>query len=356
MTKYNQIINQETFVIFGAGNTGRRVSEILNKFGKKVSYFLVSEKTKTNERESNVILLSESERITNKNIPVIIAVFNRERNSNISIIIKQLQEKGFPNIITYFEFHSIFAKNLGDNFWLTKPTFYVENQAKFKECLSLFEEQLSKILYKQIIEFLVSFNPDDLSEPNLDNQYFPEDIIVWDGLKAFIDIGTYDGQNIIDAYNKFGKLSNVIAFEPDLNNFKKLNFNLNWPNYTKEAILFPCGVWRETQMLHFSSGSGESSAISESGDIIIPVVSLDEVLKGVKPGYIKMDIEGAEIAALEGAKHLITCHKPSLAISIYHKPEHLFEIQLLINSWNLGYKFYIRFHGQNLFETVLYCI
>ena len=69
-----------------------------------------------------------------------------------------------------------------------------------------------------------------------------------------------------------------------------------------------------------------------------------------------MDIEGAEIEALQGAQNTIKKYKPTLAISLYHKPEHLFTIPLLINSWNLGYKFYIRSHGNNLLETVLYCV
>jgi hypothetical protein len=45
-----------------------------------------------------------------------------------------------------------------------------------------------------------------------------------------------------------------------------------------------------------------------------------------------------------------------MAISLYHKPENVFTIPLLINSWNLMYKLYNRSHGYNLLETVLYCI
>lgn len=358
MIQKNQLIIHETFIIFGAGNTGRKVHAVLNNIGKETYCFLVSSKTTQVEllSEPTVISLDDTARIENKNIPVIIAVFNREKNSHISSIITLLNQKGFTQIITYFEFHAIFAEELGDNFWLTKASFYKDNQNKFKECLLLFNEKKSSLLYKQIIDFLKTFDPILLSEPDLDHQYFPEDLTVWNGEDAFIDLGTYDGQNIIDASQKFGVLSKVIAFEPDPGNLEKVRNRIDWYALAAEAIIFPCGVWEKTQILHFASGNGESCAISDQGNLMIPVVSLDDVLIKVVPGFIKMDIEGAEVAALKGARNYISTYKPSLAISIYHSPDHLFEIPLLINSWHLGYKYYIRFHGNNLFDTVLYCI
>jgi hypothetical protein len=69
-----------------------------------------------------------------------------------------------------------------------------------------------------------------------------------------------------------------------------------------------------------------------------------------------MVIEGVEYEALLGSVNTIKKYRLALAIFLYHKPEHLFEIPLLIKSWNLYYEYFIRFHGNNLFETVLYCI
>ena len=70
---------------------------------------------------------------------------------------------------------------------------------------------------------------------------------------------------------------------------------------------------------------------------------------------IKYDVEGAEIEALKGSKETIIKHLPNLAVSLYHKPEHLFKIPLLIKSWNLNYRFYLRLHEYNTYGLVLYC-
>lgn len=358
MIKKGQFISHDVFIIFGAGTTGRKVNAVLDSIGKKALCFLVTDKTNVKEKFSGppVVPLEKTALIENKNLPVIIAVFNREKNSTISSIISTLEQKGFTQIITYFEFHAMFANELGDHFWLTKPFYYRENQSKFTDCLSLFEEPKSRLLYHQMIDFLGSFDPHMLPEPDYDHQYFPEDLTVWDGSGAFVDAGSYDGQTIIDAAHRFGVLSKVIAFEPDLANVSKIDSMIDWTGVSEEAIIFPCGVWSDTRMVHFSAGNGEGSAISDCGNSVILAVSIDGVMKGVVPGYIKMDVEGAEMKALMGAKRTIATHRPSLAISIYHAPGHLFEIQLLLNNWELGYKFFLRSHGNNLFDTVLYCI
>ena len=67
-----------------------------------------------------------------------------------------------------------------------------------------------------------------------------------------------------------------------------------------------------------------------------------------------MDIEGAEIDAIKGGIHTIKNCKPMLMISLYHKPEDLIEIPLLLNEICKEYNFFIRYHAYNGFDIVLY--
>jgi hypothetical protein len=96
------------------------------------------------------------------------------------------------------------------------------------------------------------------------------------------------------------------------------------------------------------------SNISNSGVNIVQCVAIDQCISDFKPTYIKMDIEGAEYDALLGAKDTICTWKPNLAICLYHKPTDLYRIPLLISSWGLGYKFYLRMYNYSAFELVLY--
>jgi FkbM family methyltransferase len=70
--------------------------------------------------------------------------------------------------------------------------------------------------------------------------------------------------------------------------------------------------------------------------------------------FIKMDIEGSEMAALRGANQVIRDHKPRLAISAYHKPEDLWEIPHKLKEQNGDYKLYFGHHSPILWESVYY--
>jgi FkbM family methyltransferase len=351
----NILIQCSHLYIFGAGSTALKVKKVLQDKGKIICSFIVSSALSDQQIEGIQITPLTDYSEFDTNLPVIVAVFNREPNAFLPEIIIKLKALGFSKIITYPEFESFFPEQLHDNYWLTDKKFYNENIQEFIDVLSLFNDPVSINNYSLIIEYIKTFDPLLLKYPDFEDQYFPKDINVWNGEGAFYDLGSYDGSNILDAFREKGLLELVVAFEPDLNNFQKIINNSLLQNSAKQLFLYPCGVWSETTFLKFSAGTGESSFYNESGRQLISVVKIDDVLHA-KPGYIKLDVEGAEINALLGAKNTICKHKPSLAISIYHHPDHFYSIPKLVSSWNLGYKFYVRMHGNNLFDTVLYCI
>ncbi len=93
------------------------------------------------------------------------------------------------------------------------------------------------------------------------------------------------------------------------------------------------------------------------GNSTIEVDQLDAVLPEGEPAtFIKMDLEGAEYHALEGAKQTIQRYRPKLAISVYHKPEDIWEIPGVILNIHPGYKLYLRHYSIAAAETVVYAI
>ena len=83
--------------------------------------------------------------------------------------------------------------------------------------------------------------------------------------------------------------------------------------------------------------------------------SIDNVIKE-EVTFIKLDVEGAELRTLMGAAETIKKYKPRLAISIYHKPEDIYEIPLLLMEYRPDYRFYIRHYTSYIWETVLYAV
>jgi FkbM family methyltransferase len=186
----------------------------------------------------------------------------------------------------------------------------------------------------------------------LDDQYMPVDLPRWVEPMRLIDCGAYDGDTLEALLGVGYRIEAVAAFEPDPKNYAKLaarprDFN---------AVYVPCGVSSTTKFVRFDAGHGISSRINESGgDSNIKCVTIDEVLPSFGPNLIKMDIEGAEPEALLGAERTLRCHRPGLAISLYHQPDHLWEIPLWLARLDLGYKMYIRGHRHCGYDMVLYC-
>lgn len=124
-------------------------------------------------------------------------------------------------------------------------------------------------------------------------------------------------------------------------------------------------------VLHFNTlavgaHSSRAERASSAGDQITPGLRVDEASFDYvalddyaaahlqRVDFIKMDIEGAELAALEGAKRTIRSFKPRLAISGYHEPAHLWEIPLKIKELNPGYVLSFGHHSPVQWESVFY--
>jgi len=89
----------------------------------------------------------------------------------------------------------------------------------------------------------------------------------------------------------------------------------------------------------------------------VPTTTIDEMaVRNNVPrlDFIKMDIEGSELSALQGAETSIRRWQPKLAISLYHRPEDFFSIPLWIDSLGVGYRFFLDHYSIHNEETVLY--
>ena len=99
--------------------------------------------------------------------------------------------------------------------------------------------------------------------------------------------------------------------------------------------------------------SDSSSAIERVATITIDDFVAEQLLQ--KVDLIKMDIEGAERLALQGAVQTIQRWKPKLAIPIYHREDDYLIISELISKILPSYKMYMAHHSPHFSETVLYC-
>jgi len=276
---------------------------------------------------------------------------------------RQLTQKGYKHIIYFHEVYSLLLTNrLGtgknNDHHLTQDiainlSHVTERVLNFANFL---KDEESQHLFLNFINGILSSDPDLFSKQNIQTQYFVEDIPFSKGYSRFIDCGAYVGDTALTLRKTKGIIQAIACFEPDLINFNKLCVNLKTKRVGNEQLLFPCGVWEKTQMLSFLTGNNTASSICESGESSILGVALDDIIPDFRPTFIKMDVEGAEYEALLGVQNTISHYKPDLAISVYHRIDHMWEIPLLLKTFNSSYNFYLRCHGSHGLETVLYAV
>jgi len=122
-----------------------------------------------------------------------------------------------------------------------------------------------------------------------------------------LDLGGYSGLfGLISA--KLNPESRVYIFEPDTVNARHVENNIAL-NRLNNAALVKGAVADKTGQLRFKEhrGGEAGNLTGGDGDRLIDVYALDDFIKekGIKPTLIKLDVEGAEYAALTGLKEYL---------------------------------------------------
>lgn len=343
-------------VIYGAGRFGRDLADVLVDSGVTVLGFL-----DRNGRGQDVghgleahSLGSPEARAWQAGKPVAMVGVH---NPSVSVgeIVEMLKKAGFADVVTPMEVYYTLHRELTFRYWLGAPHDYMQAGPAIERACHLWADEKSKTLFLRTLLYRLTFDWRILETPEgADSQYAAAGLPRWNDPLRIIDGGAYTGDSLRNIGRQGYAFGAIYAFEPDLENFAALRQTLASAEFGDERSLWPCGVWSKTCRLNFSSGGGPSSQLSESGSASVPVVALDDVLHGQQINLIKLDIEGAELDALEGAKKIIERQRPGLAICAYHQPQHLWTFPAWVADLQLGYRMYLRSHEHNTFDTVLY--
>lgn len=194
------------------------------------------------------------------------------------------------------------------------------------------------------------------------DQYFPADVIHFSKREVMADLGTYDGDTLLEFARHCPDYKAAYCFEPDVNMLPVLkDLQKQQESLGRRVYVIPKGAWDQSARLELSA-DGTAMAITHILDAsqskpsyTIETVAIDEIVE--EPiSYIKMDIEGSELRALHGAEKQIRTNRPKLAVCVYHKNEDILDIWNYLRSLVPGYRFYLRHHTVAGDETVLYAV
>ena len=342
--------------VFGAGNTSQSLISMLKKMtGIRIDFLCDNDPAKWGKVfHEGLTCISPSELEKYKDdVGVIIATrYCKE-------VYEQLRKMDFNKLYFIGDY-----RLLNSEFFKSRENIEIikNNTVKLVELFG--DEKSKEILFKLINNW---FDYDIAGEGYegmfSDDEYYPPGVIQLDDNEAFVDGGAYDGDTLLKFLEKTNNNFDAIySFELDKENFNALVNTVNKldARVKSKIELYNLGLLDKEKYIHYETGNtrGQNSRISEGDSAVntARAVRLSDILKDKKVTFIKMDIEGADLDALHGAEEIIRKQKPKMAICVYHKLEHLWEVPFYLKSLVPEYKLFMRHHSTLEYGTVCYAV
>jgi len=196
--------------------------------------------------------------------------------------------------------------------------------------------------------------------PECTDSYFLPDVFSSIPEEVFIDCGAFDGDTL-RAYLAYcgQRFRRYVAIEPDAISFRRLEaFAAGLDASVQGRLkLLHSAVGAERATISFNDGGGLDSRAAAEGSSLVPSIPISDLAESSMPiTFIKMDIEGAELDALRGARPVIEHHRPILAVCVYHSQHDLWQLPLLMKEMLPAYLMFLRCHEGDGWQTVAYAV
>jgi FkbM family methyltransferase len=347
----NHITNERPPILFGAGRLGKTVIAGLRKAGIEPIVFTDNNPDLWGKKMEGIEVISPVEAVKQfSQNTFVVSVYTAKP------VREQLRRGGIREI-SFPELAWLFPEQFLPHGALDHPDKLINSTGDVKRAYQLWADEASQTEYLGQIAWRMTLD-DSTLPPNLpQGEIYFSDIILSSTTETFVDCGSFDGDTIREFIKRHSKFNSIVAIEPDQINFRIFqSFTAGLPVEQATRIsAFNNAVGAQRGTVQFNETGSAASAIG-TGSYSVECITLDELLEGKRPSYIKMDIEGAELDALKGTQKTIQTHEPVLAICLYHKQEHLWEIPLLLHSFFDQYSFFLRRYSDHCWESVCYAV
>jgi len=262
-----------------------------------------------------------------------------------------LEEMGYTHI-SYLAFYKYSSLELAPPpFILDFEDDFKKNRNEYEKVFNLLNDEKSKEIFQKIINFKISFDYNFMTgfTNNFEEQYFDKELISDIKDIVFVDGGGYIGDTIPSIIKNFPTYKKIYVIEPN-----HLHINIAKKNFkeTQNIKFIECGLSNKIVQVKEKNDDKENCRHDYEAENLN---TIDNIINE-KVDFIKLDIEGAEQDALNGAKNTIKEQTPILAICVYHKAEDWYKVPQIVLDINPNYDIYLRHYMEGIYETVMYFI
>lgn len=341
-------------LLFGAGPLGRRTAAALTRAGHPPIAFADNNQALWGTSVEGIPVLSPEAAAARHGTTAIFAV----TIYNGAAARAQLQTLGCRFILSAPELYHGLQAILLPFAALDGPAETLAAAPKITAAATLWADDASRAEFINQLAWRLGHRANLSTHEPPSHCYFPQNLFQIPPHGTITDCGAYDGDSLRLLLANGANFEHFLAVEPDPQTHQHLQaFIATLPTAIASRVTTAqAALGAQPGRQHFQSEASVTSQLSDAGTVTVEVQTLDHLLDHQTTALIKMDIEGAEPAALAGAARIIARDKPILAISAYHHPSDLWAIPLLIHSIVPDHRLYLRRYAEDCWELICYAL
>ena len=310
-------------ILYGTGNGADKIIDACNKYNIKISGVFASDGFVRNRTFRDMQVMSHSDvREKFGDDIVVMPAFGTTLPSVMEMFqtLDNLHDLIIPEVPLYGE--GIFDSS-----------YLEDNREGLDTVYNMLSDEYSRELFKDAVLFRLTGKLEYLNRCE-DVRTTLRRLPVCDKIKYALDGGAFKGDSALDMMCSFPNIEKIIACEPDPKTFKKLSdFSLE---DSSKGIIAPanvalgCKTGTSECVSSGSRGSGIEGRNKRAKTVEIQVDTIDNICQHQKIDYLKLDVEGFEMDALDGAVETIKRERPTIAASLYHRTGDIISLPLKI--------------------------
>ena len=289
----------------------------------------------------------------------VVTIWNDTLGHPMEVVRQQLQSYGYCSVVSFLPLYWKYHGQFLPYFSLDRHSKILAARKEIMDVMLLIKDNESRSSLFKNIKSRFKGELGILPSPIDKCIQFKNEFLKANKEEVFVDAGAYTGDTLkLVLESPPFEFREFIALEPDPQNFTRLQKLICTfdENLRSKITTLPVAVGSYNGEICFDGSGTEQARISLSGHIKAKCRRIDDLLGDRGVTFIKMDIEGAELDAIENSSDIIKNQSPILAVSVYHQIDHLWRILSLINNIKKDYSFFFRPHAAGGWDYMLYAV
>ena len=346
-------------VLYGAGNLGHMAREYFDRLEIPVAAVVDSRPDvhRADPFWSGVEILGPADVPEDLHRQALVAV------CVATVPMDDLQEslagQGWRDLVPFYDIAEAYrVRHPLGNGWFTGP-LGPDDVTAIEQVLARWDDDVSRAHHLQFIAWhslREEWRFDGAPVTTQDRYFIPEVRSVLHPREAFLDVGAHHGE-VSRAFAGMmdGRFETIHAEEGDPANLAVLGRELAADTRVRDRVrVLPCVVSEGQGSAPFFEGLGYASQLSPLGPNRMEFTTLD--LLELRPTFVKLHLEGHELAAMKGGLQMLQRHRPLVATTSYHNRLGLHELPRWLMDHLEGYRFLLRLHSWCGTGAVVYAI